>query len=94
MMKKQQLIILLSALAIASPLQADILRIDQNSLQGKVVPADNAPKRGMSKAAVEKKFGSPSERTATIGKPPISSWAYPGYRVYFEHDHVIHSVNH
>lgn len=92
-MKKQLLITLLSGLAIAPPLQADILRIDQNSLQGKVVAAENAPKRGMSKAAVVKKFGPPSERTATVGKPPISSWTYPSYRVYFEYDHVIHTVN-
>jgi hypothetical protein len=27
-----------------------------------------------------------------VGKPPISRWEYPGFIVYFESDHVIHSV--
>jgi len=27
-----------------------------------------------------------------VGKPPISRWEYPGFVVYFEHEHVIHSV--
>ena len=27
-----------------------------------------------------------------VGNPPISRWEYPGFVVYFEHEHVIHSV--
>ena len=92
-MKKRLLLTLLTGLTAATATPADILRIDENSLQGKIVPAENAPKRGMSKATVEKKFGPPIERSKTVGKPPISSWVYPGYRVYFEYDHVIHTVS-
>jgi hypothetical protein len=50
------------------------------------------PTRGMSKAQVEQKFGTPSERVAAVGKPPISSWVYPGFIVYFEYDLVLHAV--
>jgi len=50
------------------------------------------PTRGMSKAQVEQKFGAPSERVAAVGKPPISSWVYPGFIVYFEYDLVLHAV--
>ncbi|HEX9206600.1 MAG TPA: hypothetical protein VF851_00055 [Steroidobacteraceae bacterium] len=50
------------------------------------------PTRGMSKAQVEKKFGEPTQRVAAVGQPPISSWVYPAFTVYFEYDHVIHAV--
>ena len=50
------------------------------------------PARGTSKAQVEKQFGAPTERVAAVGDPPISSWVYPGFTVYFEYDHVIHAV--
>jgi hypothetical protein len=50
------------------------------------------PARGTSKAQVEQQFGAPTQRVAAVGDPPISSWVYPGFTVYFEYDHVIHSV--
>lgn len=50
------------------------------------------PARGASKAQVEKQFGEPTQRVAPVGNPPISSWVYPGFTVYFEYDHVIHAV--
>lgn len=50
------------------------------------------PMRGLSKAQVAQKFGSPTERVAAVGRPPISSWVYPGYIVYFEYDLVLHAV--
>ena len=50
------------------------------------------PSRGMSKAQVEANFGSPSDKVAAVGDPPISSWVYPTFTVFFERDHVIHAV--
>ena len=41
---------------------------------------------------VASKFGDPSSKVAAVGTPPISRWEYPGFVVYFERDHVIHSV--
>lgn len=50
------------------------------------------PTRGMTMDQVSTKFGTPVTKTPAIGKPPISRWEYPGFVVYFEADHVIHSV--
>jgi hypothetical protein len=50
------------------------------------------PARGMTMDQVAGKFGNPTTKTAAVGKPPISRWEYPGFVVYFEFDHVIHTV--
>ena len=51
-----------------------------------------APARGMTKTQVAAKFGDPVTKVPAVGNPPISRWEYPGFVVYFERDHVIHSV--
>lgn len=51
-----------------------------------------APTRGMTMSEVSTKFGTPVTKVPAVGNPPISRWEYPGFVVYFEHDHVIHSV--
>jgi hypothetical protein len=50
------------------------------------------PARGMSMQKVESAFGTPASRVPAVGNPPISRWEYPGFVVFFEHDHVIHTV--
>ncbi|EIK45329.1 hypothetical protein O59_002007 [Cellvibrio sp. BR] len=50
------------------------------------------PAKGMIKASVQAAFGEPLETTPAKGEPPISSWKYSEFVVYFEHDHVIHTV--
>ncbi len=50
------------------------------------------PTRGMSMAAVEQRYGTPANRRAAVGEPPITRWEYAGFTVYFEHQFVIHSV--
>ena len=50
------------------------------------------PVRGMSMTKVEGSFGAPAERFAAVGQPPISRWVYPSFIVYFEYDHVVHTV--
>jgi hypothetical protein len=52
----------------------------------------NTPVRGMTMSQVASKFGEPVTKVPAVGKPPISRWEYPGFVVYFEHEHVIHSV--
>ncbi|MGV6818096.1 MAG: hypothetical protein ACWA44_12605 [Thiotrichales bacterium] len=54
----------------------------------------NMPARGMDKLMVEAKFGAPKKKHPAIGKPPISSWDYPGFTTYFEGNLVLHSVVH
>jgi hypothetical protein len=50
------------------------------------------PARGMTMDQVATKFGTPVTKVPAVGKPPISRWQYPGFVVYFEAEHVIHSV--
>ena len=50
------------------------------------------PTRGMTMDQVADKFGVPVTKLPPVGTPPIARWDYPGFVVYFEHQHVIHSV--
>ena len=50
------------------------------------------PRSGMSMDQVSAKFGAPSQRMPAVGEPPITRWIYNAYTVYFENNHVIHSV--
>ena len=52
----------------------------------------STPTRGMTMDQVMTKFGAPVTKVPAVGKPPISRWEYPGFVVYFEREHVIHSV--
>jgi hypothetical protein len=46
----------------------------------------------MTMQKVEAAFGAPASRVPAVGNPPISRWEYPGFVVFFENDHVIHTV--
>ena len=57
----------------------------------------NLPRRGMSMAQVEARFGAPSERLDPRGGqknawPTINRWTYPTFVVYFERTKVIDVV--
>jgi hypothetical protein len=57
----------------------------------------NLPRKGMSMAEVERRFGAPTAKLDARGggsrkQPVINRWMYPGYIVYFERSHVIHTV--
>jgi len=50
------------------------------------------PNTGMRKDQVEERFGQPIERAGPVGQPPIYTWEYDKFTVYFEGDYVIHAV--
>lgn len=50
------------------------------------------PTNGMTQENVRERFGQPQGRKAPVGDPPISSWEYADYVVYFEHDRVLRAV--
>ncbi|TQV81341.1 hypothetical protein FKG94_09630 [Exilibacterium tricleocarpae] len=50
------------------------------------------PVKGMNKQQVEALFGRPQVWNDPTGDPPISSWVYNEFVVYFEYEHVIHTV--
>ena len=50
------------------------------------------PIRGMSSKSVLSQYGEPDSRTGPVGDPPISTWYYQEFNVYFEHHLVITTV--
>ena len=71
-------------------INADVLIIDEVRQAERM----ELPKNGLDKATVEAKFGTPAEKKPAVGDPPISSWKYDTYSVYFEHDLVLFTVLH
>jgi hypothetical protein len=82
--------VLAAGASLAGLAQADIIAVDS----GIAVRDSNgiAPARGMTMSQVSSKFGAPVSKVPAVGNPPISRWEYPSFIVYFEGDHVIHSV--
>ncbi|MFA5627914.1 MAG: hypothetical protein WCX90_05295 [Thiohalomonadaceae bacterium] len=75
---------------------SDVVEIPASSTEQLVqdnASSNNAlPARGQHMKQVELHFGTPTNKLPAVGEPPITRWVYPGYTVYFEHQHVIHSV--
>ena len=78
------------ALALAAPAFSETLAVDG---QVAVKPSGvETPQRGTTMAAVEAKFGAPSNKSSPVGNPPITKWFYPNFVVVFENDKVLHAV--
>lgn len=82
-------------LVIASLLVAPALQADTLIIPGHVATDQQQvmPRRGSDMNAVIAKFGQPDERYGPIGEPPITEWVYGNFRVYFEHNLVLHSID-
>lgn len=50
------------------------------------------PDRGMTMDGVVQRYGEPKARSGPVGNPPISTWDYGNFVVYFENQYVIHAV--
>ena len=88
--KTTMLVALLCGSAASGAAMAETLVVnDQLTVPASAV---ETPKRGSSMTDVEKHFGAPVEKHATVGQPPITRWDYNGFSVFFEHDRVIHAV--
>jgi hypothetical protein len=68
--------------------QADVLVIEH----ARQSAGQEKPRNGLTMAEVESRFGTPLEKRAAVGQPPITQWVYDGYVVYFEYDRVLHAV--
>lgn len=85
----------LYSLAIASLLAVPALQAQDLAIPGHT-QSDQIqvmPRRGIDMNAVIVEFGQPDERYGPIGEPPITEWVYGGFRVYFEHETVLHSID-
>lgn len=70
---------------------ADTLLIDKIDKVQAATP--DRPARGATMARVENLFGAPLSRKGAVGDPPIASWEYAEFTVFFEYDRVLHSVD-
>jgi len=51
------------------------------------------PRRGISMDTVLSEFGEPEDRFGPVGDPAITEWVYGTFRVYFEGETVLHSID-
>ncbi len=82
-------------LAIVGLLLAPTVQADNLTIPGHVASDQKQvmPRRGIDMNAVIAEFGQPDESYGPIGEPPITEWVYGNFRVYFEHDLVLHSID-
>ena len=76
------------ALPIAAA--ADVVKIPVGSQA--VVDGTPLPPRGMLMQRVRAGWGEPDAVQEPVGQPPITRWDYANFSVYFEYDHVVHTV--
>jgi hypothetical protein len=81
---------LAGALCLAGGVQADTLLIE--NVEEAQSETSERPSRGMTMKRVEDRFGAPSSSKPPVGDPPITTWEYADFLVYFEYDRVIHAV--
>ncbi len=79
----------LVSLAFTSQAQSLEIPVGQ---QGGNTAGLSLPSLGMSQTFVEDNFGAPNATRGPVGDPPITTWVYDGYTVYFEYNIVIHTV--
>ena len=82
---------LAAGLCLGGSVHADTLLID--NVDGAKAEAPDRPSRGMTMKRVEDRFGAPTRSKPAVGDPPITTWEYTDFLVYFEYDRVIHSVD-
>lgn len=83
-------ITLTTSLALCGGVQADTLLIDKVDQPPAAEPV--RPARGMTMEVVENRFGAPATAKPAVGDPPITTWEYAEFVVFFEHNRVIHAV--
>lgn len=68
---------------------------DNLTIPGHVATLDTQelPRRGISMDDVLEQFGEPDDRFGPVGEPPITEWVYGSFRVYFEYQKVLHSID-
>ena len=68
---------------------------DALTIPGNIDVADKQlmPNRGISMDDVLSGFGEPDERFGPVGEPAITEWVYGSFRVYFEHQLVLHTID-
>ena len=68
---------------------------DQLTIPGHIATPQKQvmPQRGSNMDDVLRQFGDPDARFGPVGEPPITEWVYGSFRVYFEYEVVLHTVD-
>lgn len=88
-----QIGLLSTMLTLVSAASANTLLAERSEREKGAVP-----ERGMMMDVVEAQWGEPAERLGPVPaqptkrNPPITTWRYPAFTVYFEHRHVVATV--
>lgn len=82
--------VLVLSLVITASANADVIKVPNRAPE--VISLENSPTRGMTKQQVESTYGSPQLKVGPTGNPSIYRWDYADYSVFFENNHVLHSV--
>ncbi|MCU0755639.1 MAG: hypothetical protein MUE46_11045 [Xanthomonadales bacterium] len=88
-----QIGLLSTLLTLGAVASANTLLVERSAREKGAVP-----ERGMLMDAVEAQWGAPQERLGPVPakptkrNPPITTWRYPAFTVYFEHQHVVATV--
>ena len=90
-MRMQICLLLLGASLVGQP----AIGGDNLTIPGHVTASDKQemPSRGSRMEAVLSEFGEPNDRSGPVGEPPITEWDYGSFRVYFEYEIVLHTVD-
>ena len=80
-------------LTLSNTAVADELLIGVGQQAAEMQQVDR-PFKGMDRQSVYETFGTPVRQTTPMGEPPITSWVFDNFTVYFEYDYVIHTVLH
>lgn len=75
--------------AVTSQADEVVVPVSQQSPDLQDVPR---PTNGMNMKTVEATYGTPAATSGPVGEPPITTWEYDLFTVYFEHNLVIHTV--
>jgi hypothetical protein len=89
---------ILIALALAVSAAPLLVRADALQMPaGQAIAPSSLPRKGSTMPVVLKQYGEPQKKYAPVGgdtpkHPPITRWDYPGFSVFFEHNHVVDAV--
>ncbi|WP_369601867.1 hypothetical protein AAIA72_02450 [Hahella sp. SMD15-11] len=87
----KHILLMIALLCSALAAQAEQVKIPVGQ-QGAGQEVQNMPTRGMTMQQVLDRFGQPQSVKGPVGEPPIETWVYPAFTVFFERQYVIHSV--